>query len=125
MPEAECLRITSEILTELDIGEYEIKVNHRMLLDGMLAVCGVTDDQFKSVCTSIDKLDKTPWEEVRKELINDRKLTTENVDRIGDYVLLKGIFYFTFKKLYLFKYFSTSFIQNVTRIRHRSNYWLY
>lgn len=91
LPEAECLRITFEILTELDLGEFEIKVNHRMLLDGMLAVCGVSGDKFKSVCTSIDKLDKTPWEEVRKELINERQLSPETADRIGDYVLLKGM----------------------------------
>jgi len=89
LPEAECLRITAEILTELDLGEFEIKVNHRMLLDGMLGVCGVPGDKFKSVCTSIDKLDKTPWEDVRKELINERQLSDETADKIGEYVLLK------------------------------------
>lgn len=92
LPEAECLRITAEILTELDLGEFEIKVNHRMLLDGMLGVCGVPGDKFKSVCTSIDKLDKTPWEDVRKELINERQLSDETADKIGEYVLLKSTY---------------------------------
>ena len=34
------------------------KVNHRQLLDGMFAVCGVPEDKFRSICSAVDKLDK-------------------------------------------------------------------
>ena len=34
------------------------QVNHRKLLDGMFAACGVPDDKFRTICSSVDKLDK-------------------------------------------------------------------
>lgn len=34
------------------------QVNDRRILDGMFAVCGVPDDKFRSICSSVDKLDK-------------------------------------------------------------------
>ena len=33
-------------------------MNHRKLLDGMFRVCGVPDDKFRTICSSVDKLDK-------------------------------------------------------------------
>lgn len=35
-----------------------LQVNHRRLLDGMFAVCGVPEDKFRSICSAVDKLDK-------------------------------------------------------------------
>lgn len=35
-----------------------LQVNHRKLLDGMFAVCGVPDDKFRAICSTVDKLDK-------------------------------------------------------------------
>lgn len=34
------------------------QVNHRQLLDGMFAACGVPDDKFRAICSAVDKLDK-------------------------------------------------------------------
>ena len=34
------------------------KVNHRQLLDGVFAVCGVPKEKFRSICSAVDKLDK-------------------------------------------------------------------
>ena len=31
--------------------------------------------KFKTICSSIDKLDKEPWENVAKELINEKGLS--------------------------------------------------
>lgn len=89
IPDAECLKIAHEILSELDIGDFRIKVffhiislaaftfffnnslksvisqffvlfqvNDRRVLDGMFAVCGVPDDKFRTICSTVDKLDK-------------------------------------------------------------------
>lgn len=58
LPDAECVKVVSEILSELNIGEYVIKLNHRLLLDGMFEACGVPADQFRTICSSVDKLDK-------------------------------------------------------------------
>lgn len=90
LPDAECIKIAAEILSSLDIGQFVVKVNHRKLLDGMFAACGVPEDKFRTICSSVDKLDKTPWEEVRCEMVNEKGLTGEIADRIGEYVQLKG-----------------------------------
>ncbi|KAK1904163.1 Histidine--tRNA ligase cytoplasmic, partial [Dissostichus eleginoides] len=90
IPDAECLKIVYEILSELDIGDFRIKVNDRRILDGMFAVCGVPDDKFRTICSTVDKLDKMPWEEVRKEMVSEKGLSEEAADQIGEYVSLKG-----------------------------------
>ncbi|XP_061378966.1 histidine--tRNA ligase, cytoplasmic isoform X1 [Danaus plexippus] len=90
VPDAECLKVVTEILDSLDIGKYMLKVNHRCLLDGMFEACGVPAEQFRSTCSTIDKLDKSPWEEVRTEMISEKGVTPEAADRIGEYVRLNG-----------------------------------
>ncbi|KAL3045348.1 hypothetical protein OYC64_013591 [Pagothenia borchgrevinki] len=90
IPDAECLKIVYEILSELDIGDFRIKVNDRRILDGMFAVCGVPDDKFRTICSTVDKLDKMPWEEVRKEMVSEKGLSEEAADQIGEYVSLQG-----------------------------------
>ena len=48
----------ADILKNLDIGAFQIKVNTRKLLDGIFAICDVPDDMFRTICSSVDKLDK-------------------------------------------------------------------
>lgn len=90
LPDAECIRIISEALQSLDVGPYMIKLNHRSLLDGILAACGVPNDKFRSVCSSIDKLDKNPWLEVKQEIVEEKGLEESSADKIGTYVSLSG-----------------------------------
>ena len=54
-----------EILDDLALGRYEVKLNHRRLLDAMLDIAGVPPHKFRPICSAIDKLDKEPWEAVR------------------------------------------------------------
>ena len=37
-------------------------------------------------CSAIDKLDKEPWEEVRREMVEQKGLAPEAADAIGRYV---------------------------------------
>ncbi|XP_023273605.1 histidine--tRNA ligase, cytoplasmic isoform X2 [Seriola lalandi dorsalis] len=90
IPDAECLKIVHEILSELDLGDFCIKVNDRRILDGMFAVCGVPDDMFRTICSTVDKLDKMAWEDVKKEMVNEKGLSEEAADQIGEYVSMKG-----------------------------------
>ncbi|CAH0721588.1 unnamed protein product, partial [Brenthis ino] len=90
VPDAECLKVVTEILDAIDIGKYVLKVNHRRLLDGIFEACGVPADKFRSTCSTVDKLDKSPWEEVRTEMINEKGVTPDAADRIGEYVRLNG-----------------------------------
>ncbi|XP_053600267.1 histidine--tRNA ligase, cytoplasmic isoform X2 [Plodia interpunctella] len=90
VPDAECLKVVTEILDAIDIGKYVLKVNHRRLLDGMFEACGVPADQFRTTCSTVDKLDKSPWSEVRNEMINEKGILPDAADRIGEYVRLNG-----------------------------------
>lgn len=56
--DAECLRVVYEVLRELNLGDYVIKVNHRRFLDGLFSACGVPLEKFTTTCSSVDKLDK-------------------------------------------------------------------
>lgn len=58
LPDAECVKVVSDILNALNIGEFVIKLNHRLLLDGMFEACGVPTTKFRTICSSVDKLDK-------------------------------------------------------------------
>lgn len=90
LPDAECVKVVSEILSSLDIGEFVIKLNHRKLLDGMFEACGVPADKFRSICSAVDKLDKSPWETVKKEMIDEKGLDEVTAEKIGEYVRLSG-----------------------------------
>jgi len=90
MPDAECIKIVQEILTGVNVGKFVIKVNHRMILDGMFEVCGVKEDMFRTICSSVDKLDKSPWQEVRKEMVEEKGLDEESADKIGEFVRMNG-----------------------------------
>ena len=58
LPDVECVRVVTEILDSLQLGDYVVKINHRQILDGLFDVCGVPDDKFRTICSSVDKLDK-------------------------------------------------------------------
>ncbi|XP_078682505.1 histidine--tRNA ligase, cytoplasmic-like isoform X3 [Branchiostoma floridae x Branchiostoma belcheri] len=90
IPDAECVKIVAEILSELNVGDFIIKLNNRLLLDGMFAVCGVPEEKFRTICSAVDKLDKTFWEDVRSEMVDEKGLAPEVADRIGEYVRLNG-----------------------------------
>lgn len=90
LPDAECVRIVCEILSTLDIGDFVIKLNHRQLLDGLLTICGVPKDLTRTICSSIDKLDKSEWSDVKKEMVDEKGLKPETADKIGEYVKLSG-----------------------------------
>lgn len=90
LPDAECVKVVTEILRELDVGGFSVKLNHRLLLDGMFEACGVPVCDFRAICSAVDKLDKSPWAEVKREMCSEKGLTEEVADRIGEYVQLSG-----------------------------------
>lgn len=90
LPDAEVFKVIAECLQELDVGPFVIKCNHRLVLDGLFEWCGVGEDKFRAVCSAVDKLDKTPWNEVRREIIEEKGIAAEVADRIGSYVERRG-----------------------------------
>jgi histidyl-tRNA synthetase len=58
IPDAEILRIVCEALTNLEVGEFTVKLNHRKILDGIFEVCGVPEANIRPISSAVDKLDK-------------------------------------------------------------------
>jgi histidyl-tRNA synthetase len=91
LPDAEIIRITCEIFEGLGWkGNYTIELNHRKILDGIFQVCGVPTEKLRTISSAVDKLDKSPWDVVRKEMTEEKGLDGEVADRIGEYVVQKG-----------------------------------
>ncbi|KAG6856483.1 hypothetical protein H0H87_003951 [Tephrocybe sp. NHM501043] len=90
IPDAELMSLLCTILTRLDVGEYTIKFNHRKILDGIFEVCGVPAQNIRPISSAVDKLDKLPWAEVKKEMTEEKGLDPAVADKIGEYVKLKG-----------------------------------
>lgn len=90
LPDAEVFKVIHEILSRLNVGKFVIKCNHRAVLDGIFEIAGVSADQFRAICSAVDKLDKAPWSVVRTEMINEKGLAEEVADRIGEFVKLRG-----------------------------------
>ena len=89
IPDAEVIKIVAEILTQLPIGKFNIKINHRVLLDSIVEISGISNDKYRLVCSSIDKLDKEPWDKVKTELIEVKGLTEEQAEKLKTFVVLK------------------------------------
>ena len=89
IPDAEVLKIVDEILGGLNAGKFQIKINNRKFLDAFIELSGCDKSKFKSICSSIDKLDKSPWEEVENELINQKGLTKEQTSKLKEFVIRK------------------------------------
>eukprot|EP01107_Rhizomastix_libera_P009041 TRINITY_DN2480_c0_g1_i1.p1 TRINITY_DN2480_c0_g1~~TRINITY_DN2480_c0_g1_i1.p1 ORF type:complete len:512 (+),score=137.13 TRINITY_DN2480_c0_g1_i1:1446-2981(+) len=90
VPDAECLATCKEALSQLNICDFVIKVNHRKILDGIFAIAGVPAEMFRTICSSVDKLDKAPWEEVEKEML-DKGLNLESAQKIKSFVTMNGM----------------------------------
>ncbi|CAG8631894.1 302_t:CDS:2, partial [Racocetra persica] len=73
--DAEVVKIMCECLTALDV---------------VFQICGVPDSVIRPISSAVDKLDKLPWEDVRKEMTEEKGLDPDVADRIGEYVKLKG-----------------------------------
>jgi histidyl-tRNA synthetase len=54
--DAEVVSVAAEILSELPVGRFLIKLNHRKLLDSIFAICGVPAEKFRPICSAVDKL---------------------------------------------------------------------
>ncbi|CAD8196519.1 unnamed protein product [Paramecium pentaurelia] len=88
--DAELIKIIDQIFTKLDLGPFQIKISNRKLLDAMIQIAGIPKTQFKTVCSSIDKLDKQPWKEIRQELIEKKGVTEEQTEILSKMVQLRG-----------------------------------
>ena len=107
LPEVEIVYLMNEVLSSLNIGKFKILVNHRVLLNEMVLLSGCDKNLFKKICSAIDKLDKSPWEEVEKELIS-KGVSEAQAKSIKNFVSFKGDPKLIYKNLIESKLFEKS-----------------
>lgn len=95
VPDAEIIRIVCEVFGKGGLGwtgpgAFNIKINHRKVLDGIFEVCGVPKEKIRTISSAVDKLDKSPWEEVKKEMVEEKGLSEEVADKIWEFVQMRG-----------------------------------
>lgn len=88
--DSEILTIIHEIMSKIDCGKHEIKLCHRVLLEGIVLLSGAPLAKFKGICSAIDKLDKEPWEAVAEELRNEKGIDPAAVEKIKTFVQHRG-----------------------------------
>lgn len=86
IPDSDVLKVVTEILTDLKIGAFVVKLNHRIFLDAMMEICGVPASKFRTICSAIDKLDKETWDTVKDEMVYQKGLDASVAEKIGEYV---------------------------------------
>jgi histidyl-tRNA synthetase len=82
--EAEICAAASEVLTKLGFDDFNIRLNHRKVLTGILGVAGVALEKHDEALIALDKLDKVGREGVAKELA-DREIETTAGRRLLDF----------------------------------------
>ncbi|MEN9345172.1 MAG: hypothetical protein RLZZ60_641 [Bacteroidota bacterium] len=65
--ESDFIQIYHMVFAALGIENYQIRINHRALLEAACEKANAAD-QFKAITVAIDKMDKIAWEGVEKEL---------------------------------------------------------
>ncbi|CAA9957957.1 hypothetical protein PTNB73_00120 [Pyrenophora teres f. teres] len=84
VPDAEVLCIAAEVFEALQL-DIVIKVNHRLILDGFFSALGVPTSLLRPISSAVDKLDKLPWPEVQKEMV-EKGLDVNLATKLGEYL---------------------------------------
>ncbi len=84
--EAEIMKLITMVLDKLQITNYIIKINFRKNLELITTLSNINNSLFKTVCTSIDKLDKCDWEYISNELLQ-KNITQNNIDSLNTYLI--------------------------------------
>lgn len=66
--DAEILALVAEILHGLEVGTFQVRLNHRKILEGLVAAAGLPPEAGPAVLRAIDKLDKVGEAGIEAEL---------------------------------------------------------
>ncbi len=80
--DAEILAVIYSALSRLNIGNFQILINSRPMLYGIMEKAGIPENKYNDAAISIDKLDKMSVDEVQNELIEKRGIEREQVGKL-------------------------------------------
>jgi histidyl-tRNA synthetase len=88
--ELECVQLFDEVLNELRIPDFTIKINNRKILSGIAEVCGAAN-QLTDLVVALDKLDKIGKEGVIQEW-QERGLSDSSIRIVEPLLEFSGSF---------------------------------
>ncbi len=77
----ETILVVNELFTKLEIPRFEIRVNSRAILNGLLQSFGIAD-RAAALLRSLDKLAKIGREKVIEEMVTEANVTTEQAGQV-------------------------------------------
>ena len=86
--EVELIQIFDEVLTNLQLTDFTIKLNNRKILAGLAEAIG-EEERLIDITVAIDKLDKIGVEGVRKELVT-KNISEDAIAKLEPLLTLKG-----------------------------------
>ncbi|PUU82778.1 hypothetical protein B9Z19DRAFT_966629 [Tuber borchii] len=90
LAEAEMLRVAMEVLDGLKLGAYSIKINHSLILRGLLEVCQVPERLWQGLAKAVNNISKTSWDEVYLDMTSNLELGEAIADKLGGYISKTG-----------------------------------
>lgn len=88
MQEVELIQIFDEVLSNLKLNDFTIKINNRKILSGLVEVVGEAD-KLIPITVAIDKLDKIGEEGVVKEL-REKAISESAIEKLQPLLTIKG-----------------------------------
>jgi len=85
----ECVSTAVDALKALGLGDFEVGINNRKILEGMIEGLGIVDQYAAKIFRALDRLDKVGEEGVTKEL-KEFGLSEEKIERILGFTRYKG-----------------------------------
>ncbi|MBC7127358.1 MAG: histidine--tRNA ligase [Candidatus Methanosuratus sp.] len=85
----ECLSTAVDALRELGLDDFEVKINNRKILEGMIEVLGIENRIAEGIFHALDRLEKVGEEEVARA-IGALGVDEDKVSRLLDFTRFKG-----------------------------------
>lgn len=89
LADAEVISLGIDILMDVGLKDFEVKINNRKFMDAFLRKLGLNEEKSLTVMRVIDKLQKKPKPEVESQLI-EAGLTNSLINKLMELVSIKG-----------------------------------
>ena len=89
LADIETLFVIHDLIDKIGVGDFTIRVNNRMVLNGLLEKLDLADSTT-TVLRALDKLPKMGAEKVRQEMADQAGLTSEQIDQVLTFASLSG-----------------------------------
>lgn len=85
--DSEIIQVIRAVMRRLEVGEFEIAINHRGVLNGICEYLGI--ENINATLRIVDKLDKIGVEGVEKELVESLGYTKECISKLLELIALR------------------------------------